>query len=211
MSSSSSNMTSSFSLFPTSTAAPCAFGLFGQDPRESHARYEDLAALMSTSSSSSFPHHHLLLLPQTNKEKEHRRLQRQFQFTHRELEEIFRRLIDMERRKKKKKKPNPPRLLPSYNPVIIHPNNCHRHRHHNSIIHHPPCLGRCGYHIIPPSHSHTLPLECPPCITASFHSQRHTAPPKLPLEEPIVPTHRAGCSLCRDNQYAPLVFQPDFH
>lgn len=44
---------SSFSLFPTSTAAPFAFSLFGQDPRESHARYEDLAAIMSTSSSSS--------------------------------------------------------------------------------------------------------------------------------------------------------------
>ncbi|KAF8272569.1 hypothetical protein EI94DRAFT_304243 [Lactarius quietus] len=32
----SSNMTP-FSFFPTSTAAPCAFGLFGQDPRDTHA------------------------------------------------------------------------------------------------------------------------------------------------------------------------------
>ena len=42
----SSNVTP-FSFFPTSTAAPCAFGLFGQDPRDTHATYEDLAAVMA--------------------------------------------------------------------------------------------------------------------------------------------------------------------
>jgi hypothetical protein len=46
MSSSSNLAVTSFSLFPTSTAAPCAFGLFGQDPRETHAKYEELAALV---------------------------------------------------------------------------------------------------------------------------------------------------------------------
>jgi len=55
--SSSSNMQAPFSLFPTSTAAPCAFGLFGQHPRDTHAAYEDLASLMFArpSSSSSAP------------------------------------------------------------------------------------------------------------------------------------------------------------
>lgn len=42
----SSNMTP-FSFFPTSTAAPCAFGLFGQNPRDVHATYEDLASVIT--------------------------------------------------------------------------------------------------------------------------------------------------------------------
>jgi len=40
-------MSSSFSLFPASTTAPCAFGLFGQNPRDTHATYEDLAAVIA--------------------------------------------------------------------------------------------------------------------------------------------------------------------
>jgi hypothetical protein len=42
---------SPFSLFPTSTTAPCAFGLFGQDPRDAHGRYEELAAVLGRPSS----------------------------------------------------------------------------------------------------------------------------------------------------------------
>jgi hypothetical protein len=45
----SSNM-NSFSPFPTSTTAPWAFGLFGQDPRDTHATYQDLVAIVRPSS-----------------------------------------------------------------------------------------------------------------------------------------------------------------
>jgi hypothetical protein len=44
----SSNVTP-FSLFPASTTAPCAFGLFGQNPRDTHATYEELAAVIDPS------------------------------------------------------------------------------------------------------------------------------------------------------------------
>ncbi|KAH9999298.1 hypothetical protein BJV77DRAFT_959234 [Russula vinacea] len=58
---------SSFSLFPTATAAPCAFGLFGQDPRETHATYQDLASIIMARPSAHGHGHKTSSLPEATR------------------------------------------------------------------------------------------------------------------------------------------------
>jgi hypothetical protein len=98
----------------------------------------------------------LLLLPQTDEEREHR-LQRQF--IRRELEEIFRRLIDMEN----------PRL--ACNPVTSS-NNCHAMPPppppHLSSPHHPPVRMDADA-MYPLTPTLTSSIGMPPHITASFY------------------------------------------
>lgn len=94
-----------------------------------------------------------------------------------------------------------------------HPsNNRHRHRDHNS----PPLLplfrvdvDAIQYLPLTPTLPHP-PWNAPPRITASILLPAASAT----LEEPTIPTTNREIglgSVYANNQYAPLVFQPDFH